>query len=369
MTDVTAPYALDSLELVRRSHRQEFRAEAITAAAGTVALQVSGGTLTFSEDYSPRAQGSLSCATVTASQLAALDPRAGVPVRIYAGYVVPGKADDVQLLAELRLADRATQQPGDVLELVLASAESLTHEVKWAQPAQVKAFGSVQDAVTWLVSYAAGAAVTIQHALPAAYRNDLTGAVSLTPGLSMWEAAYSLAAAAALQLYVDSTGAWRLEPLPSVAGETAAFLLPGAGSPLSKATDVLSRDGYYEAAVITFKWKDASGAKETVGIWAPTPGTGQEAGAGHRTFTAERPGPMAQGSANEAARLAVQQLSTRGNSYTLEAVAHYWLRPGHTVQIQAANGDVLRHLVKTVSFNLAEGSMTVTTREPSNLGA
>jgi len=336
--------------------------------------------VTFSEDYSPRASGSLSCAgELTAAQLEALDPRgAGVAVNVYAGYVTPGKAPDVQRLAALRLLDRGRRQPGDVLELVLASAEASTHEVKWAQPALVRSWPGVLQAVTWLVSYAAGTTVTVRSQIGLGYRPDLTAAVALTPGLSMWDAAAALAASAALQLYVDSAGEWRLEPLPSVAGDTAAYLVPGAGSPVHKADDVLTRNGYFEAAVITFKWDDASGPRETVGIWTPparpsgigdgTNDAGTLAGAGYRTFTTERPGPMSQSSANEAARLAVLNLSTRGNSYVIEAVAHYWLRPGATVQILAAGGAVLRHLVKTVSFNLAGGSMTVTTREPNNLG-
>jgi hypothetical protein len=130
---------------------------------------------------------------------------------------------------------------------------------------------------------------------------------------------------------------------------------------------VLSRDDYADAAIVRFKWKDAGGDKEVVGTWAPPAGP-YGTGAGCKVFETERPGPATQGTANEAARLAVVQLSTRGNKYVIEAAAHYWLRPGAAVQLMTAEGEVIRHICKTVTFNVAGGSMTVTTREPNNLG-
>jgi hypothetical protein len=124
-------------------------------------------------------------------------------------------------------------------------------------------------------------------------------------------------------------------------------------------------DPYYTAAVLHYQWKDAAGTdREIFGTWAP-PGDARGPGAGHKVFTADRDVQTDQYSADEAARLTVAQLSTRGESYIIEAVAAYWIRPGHTVSIGAAD---VRHIVKSVRFDLGAGTMLITTREPSNLG-
>lgn len=367
-TDITAPYSPQALQTVKQAHRQEFYAEAIINETPR-RLVVSDGTLTFSEDYTPRISGSLTCGNnLDAAALEAIDPRGRALVNVYAGYTYPGGTDDVQQLAQLWLDVRGAQQPGDVLELTGNSAEIAAHECKWLLPAQVKSFVDLVRAIEWLLEYATAAPVQLMHELGTGYRADLVGAVALEPGLNMWEVAGGLATTAGLTLYCDSQGRWILEPPASGYGQTAAFLTPGPTSPVSKIDDVLSRQNYFDAAIITYKWKDANGDQEIRGTWAPPAATGQLAGAGCKTFETERPGPISQGNANEAARLAVVQLSTRGDSYVIEAAAHYWLRPGMTVQIQKADGGLVRHVVKVVQFKLGAGAMTVTTREPTNLG-
>ena len=366
---ITAPYDARALETVKATHRQEFYAEATTAAGVTHRLQVSDATVSFSEDYSPRVQAVMSCANNLApAVLAELDPRAGLVLGLYAGYIYPGAESDVQLLAELVASTRGASQPGDVLELVGASAEVRAHEVKWLQAAQVKTFAGVVEAVQWLADYSLAPAVAeLVATVPAGYRPDLVAAVALEPGLALWDVMHALSASAGLVLYVDAAGVWRLEPPATVLGETAAYLVPGPNAAVTKLDDVLSRDGYAEAALIRFKWKDANGDKEILGTWAPTvPGLAY--GAGCKVWESERPGPITQSAANEAARLAIVQLSTRGNAYVIEATAHYWLRPGMAVQLVNAEGEVIRHICKTVTFNVAAGSMAVTTREPNNLG-
>jgi hypothetical protein len=368
MTAITAPFQLEALETVKNTHRQEFYAD-VTTASGTVRLNVSDAEITFSEDYSPRLQGSVTCAnTLDAAGLAEFDPRHDLPVQLYAGYVRPGSAPDVQLVATALASHRGCQQPGDSLELIIAGGEVRAHEVKWLQADQVKSFNGVLEAVQWLVGYACyPASAVVKATVPLIYRSDLVSAVSLETGTAIWDIAYSLAASAGLSLYVDSEGAWRLEPPASKYGETAAYLTLGPSTPVTNMEDVLSRDGYYEDAVIKYAWKDVTGDKSMLGIWAPAAGA-LGVGAGCKTFVTERPGPITQSAANTAARLAIKELSTRGASYEVTATAHYWLRPGMSVQLTTAAGDYVRHIAKTVKFNFGAGTMTVATREPSNLG-
>ena len=116
-----------------------------------------------------------------------------------------------------------------------------------------------------------------------------------------------------------------------------------------------------------YSWTTPTGDQEITGSWAPAPTTGTR-GQGQKTLVLDREGQITQYGADEAARAVVENVSTRGDSYTLQAVACYWLRPGHTVQVDLANGSSARHIVKQVVFHLGQGSMTVTTREPNNLG-
>ncbi|WIF20479.1 minor tail protein [Arthrobacter phage Berka] len=365
---ITAPYELGALETVKHTHRQDFYAE-VTLPSGVVRLNVSDAELTLSEDYSPRASASLSCAnSLTAAQLSELDPRDKLAVSLYAGYAAPGLAPDVQLLQELQVSHRGVQQPGDALELLADSEEIRAIECLWLQAEQTKSFAGLVEALEWLIGYAVAPAVPVlQAAVGKLYRPDLVSAVVLEPGLALWDVAHSLAASADLMLYVDTQGTWRLERPATKYGETAAYLTLGPDTPVTNMDEILSRDGYYDAAVIVYTWKSGGNDVSLRGTWAPPAGA-LGAGAGCRTFKTERPGPITQSAANEAARLAIKNLSTRGASYTVDATAHYWLRPGMSVQLTRYDGTVERHICKTVRFNLAAGSMTVTTREPNNLG-
>lgn len=377
MTPITAPYSAQALETVRQTHRQDSWATLTPAVGDPIELAVAGGTVTFSEDWSPHIQAQLSCAnTHTVDQLLAMDPRQAPVLQVFAGYSYPGQADDVQLLATTVLVERRVVVPGDTLELVASSAESLAQDVAWLEGDQTRTWAGIKEALDDLLAYAgaisssgSGALPGLDTTLPNNFRADLTASVPLKRGQTIWTVVQNLAAQAGLWLHVSADGVWHLDEKVRLAGETSAWLSQGGGgSIVTKADDVLSRNGYYSAAVVRYSWEDATGSHEVVGTWAPDPLAGEPRGGGQKCLVLERTGRATQYQADETARLAVRAVSTRGDSYTLEAVACYWLRPGATVQIDLANGSTARHIVKQVDFHLGEGSMTVTTREPTNLG-
>ena len=369
MTELTAPYQAQALETVRQSHRQEVTATLTPATGEPLQLVVNSGSVTFSEDWSPHAQVELSCVGgQSVADLLRMDPRLSPLLEVKAGYVYPGQSADVQLLATTHLVERRVVTPGDTLELVAASAEHLAQDVVWMEADQVKSFQGVLEATQWLLTYA-GAGEVDATQVSQNYRPDLVAAVALKQGSSVWSVVLHIATAAGLWLYVAADGTWQLAPKVHLAGQTTAWLAQGGGGSLVyKADDVLSRNGYYTAAIVRYAWEDANGSQEIVGTWAPTPAAGALRGSGQKTLVLDRQGSISQYWADEAARLVVENVSTRGDSYLLEAVACYWLRPGHTVQVDLANGSTARHIVKQVVLHLGNGSMTVTTREPSNLG-
>lgn len=368
MTDITAPYASQALETIRTTHRQKVSATFHPVTGNPIELVVNDGNVTLSEAWSPHAQVHLSCAGgLSVEQLASMDPRQAPRIEVKAGYIYPGAAEDVQLLATAVLAERRVMQPGDGLELEANSAEMLAQDVIWMEATQTRSYLGVGEAIDALLDYA-GAGVLV-HDMGAKFRPDLTSAVELEQGTSLWEVIYHLALQAGRWLYVGADGTWRCTAKASVAGTTSVYLATsGPGSIVTKADDVLSRNGYYSAALVRYSWKDSAGAdQEMVGTWAPPAAAGMK-GSGQKTLVLERKGRATQFGANEAARLTVKNMSTRGASYQVDAVAAYWLRPGHTVQVTLANGTTVRHICKQVVFHLGSGSMTVTTREPSNLG-
>jgi hypothetical protein len=361
---ITAPYLPDAMEVLKRSHRQKVSAR-ITVGAAVQEVEISDGTVSFSEDWSPHQQFTITSPAL-AEAVALSDPRQVATIEVLAGYVYPGIGDDVQVLATGHIRSDQTDQPGDSLVVTCASEEQRSIDTKWLLSRQVKSFAGVREALEYLIDYACPTpGQTVRSTVGAGYRPDLVAAVALEPGRPLWEQIYAIALAAGFWIYVDSSGVWQLQARPAVAGEAAAILREGPGSLVKKIKHSRDLDDYATAAVLRYRWKDAGGAdREIFGTWAPPSGT-RAAGAGQKTFYAERSTQTDQYGADEAARLTVAALSTRGDSYAVDAIAAYWIRPGQTVSLTE---DDVRHIVKTVAFNLGEGTMTITTREPSNLG-
>jgi hypothetical protein len=370
MTDVTTPYAPTALDTIRNTHRQKCTATFYPATGDPVELVINDGQVALAEHWSPHAQVQLSCSVggLDAATLAAMDPRQSPILEVKAGYIYPGAGEDVHTLATTHLTERRVIQPGDGLELQADSAELLAQDVLWLEATQTRSYVGLGEAITALLAYVAPG-MTLDHDLGAYYRPDLTSAVVLEQGQPVWDVLYHLALTAGLWLYVQDDGSWRLTTKATQAATTSVYLgSTGPGSIVTKLDDVLSRNGYYTAAMVRYQWKNTSGVdQEIVGTWAPTAAAGWK-GSGQKTLLIERKGAISQFNADQAARLTVKNMSTRGASYQVDAVAAYWLRPGMTVQITLANGTVERHICKQVVFHLGSGSMTVTTREPSNLG-
>lgn len=371
MNTLTRAYRSESMELITQTHRQDyFGSIKLTEGTAVTTLSVVDGDVAFSEDWSPRMQAHLTVAnTFNLDQLQSIDPRTPRRLEIYAGYYHPGNVPDVRLLATGQLDERVASSPGDMIELTLSNAETAAQECRWLAATVTRSFPGVIEALTYFIGQAtAPNFLSLDTDIPPVYRPDLTAGMEVETGASMWDLIDTLSQSAGLRVYVADDGRWHVGRKTTIAGLTRAFLTQDDRGIVSTAEDILSRDGYYTAAAIKYMWNDGTTDREILGTWAPTPAPGIERGAGQKTYYDERPGPISQAAANETARLTVASLSTRGNSYVLEAVAAYWLREGDTVQVRLLTGVDVRHIVKQVTFHLSAGTMTVITREPTNLG-
>ena len=355
---IPAPYIFDSFALVNGSHEQRVTLE-LTDGETVWATPLLGGDLTLSEDWSPRASfNAVIPNAFTLAELAALDPRLGsARATVTAGYVHPDGTVDAHPLFTGHLRERRVTRPDNVVHLDAASDEALTQDAKWMATDQFKSFAGVTEALEWFAGYALGETVAITSSVGAGYRADLTSSIPVTAGAEVWEFMADLALAANVRLFVDSAGVWKITAKTTEASTTDVTEL---GGNVSDSEDILARNGYYSAAVLKYEWTDALDVDHVViGKYGTLPG---------RVYYAEHDTAITQTAANTAAQDSIRNLSTRGDSYVCKAVAMYWLRPGDTVRVTLANGTDVSHIVRQVVFHLTNGTMTVTTREPSNLG-
>jgi hypothetical protein len=356
---MTAPYLSAAESLIRDSHEQRVTLT-LTSGASSWATVLLGGELTLSEDWSPRAQLSAVIPNIfTVEQLADIDPRTNV-VRavVTAGYVHPDGTVDVHQLFDGHLRERLVSRPANTVQLSAWSDEGLAHDARWLAADEFKTFTGVTEALEWFAGYALGEPVAIDSSVGDGYRADLTASIPTPPGKQVWEFMNDLCLAANIRLFVDADGAWKIRGKVTEASTTDVTELAEVGD----STDALSRDsGYYSAAVLKYEWTDALDVDHIIyGRYGTLPGV---------VYYAELDTATTQAAANTAAQDTIRNLSTRGDSYDGTSPAAYWLRPGSTVRVTLADASVVDHILKSVVFHLANGTMKTTTRQPSNLGA
>jgi hypothetical protein len=353
----TSPYLPAAQVLIKGSHEQRVTLT-LTDGTDTWTTSLLTGDLTVAEDWSPRAQLHAAIPNIfNLEELAAIDPREHtVRATINAGYIHPDGTEDVEQLFTGHLRERRVQRPSNVVQLEAWSDEGLVQDASWLAVGQFKTFVGVTEALEWFAGYALGTSVTIDSSVGNTYRADLTGSIPVEPGQNIWDIMAELALAANIRLYVDADGTWKIRAKVTEASVTEVTELANP----SDSDDVLARNGYYSAAVLKYSWTDAGSVSHTIyGKYGTLPG---------RVYTSDLDTATTQLAADAAAQATLANLSTRGDSFVCTNVAAYWLRPESTVQVSLASGVEAAHLVKQVVFHLTSGTMTTTTRQPSNLG-
>jgi len=377
----TAPWDPSCEQLIRSPLRHKFTVTVKNASGVVLPLDVTSASVTLDEFWSPYVQGTLT-APVPSDQalLDELDPRRLVHVDVDAGYLLPGTStDDVHPLARMYLAGRDVARPGDQLSLAVQGEEYLRDRVvtAWNDPDWAGAewdSGTPAAAMLHNCLYAAGA---VSNPTPGdepnwAYSQAPTDTDLVEPG-EPWvpgtgdepmSIARDIADRAESWFRCDELGMWRATPRPQISGATVHQLQVGANGTITGARTGMSRDGWANHAVGHFRWNDSSGIEQnrvgeaaSGGAYAPS-----VVGKASDYVMWDRPGSYS--AATRTARSRLARLSTRGRSMDLDAVAAYWVRPGHTVTVQLPLGGQERHLVSAVTFDLTTGGMRVVTRLP-----
>lgn len=285
------------------------------------------------------------------------DHRAGGTVLIEAGYATAAHRY-LDTLAELQLRDRVHDRPSDTLTVTAASADAVLLDrprpggFTWSAGTPLATVvRNVLDACLGAGTYSLDTSTAPAYTLPEPLAAD--------PGTDLYDLLETVTDAADTVLYADELGAWHLTAEP-VLGTPLLTLSGGATGTVTELSRDLSRDLYATELLLIHEWTtDAGAARRVVGVAALG-----NTGPGRRTRVVSRSSPTTQAAATSAAAALLRRAQLAGAGTHLDAVADYRLRPGDTVTVADPLTGTAAELVTTVTFDLLNGSMTVTTRRP-----
>jgi hypothetical protein len=326
--------------------------------------------------WSPFIQGDLTVKVIEDQEiLDSLDPRNGCRVSVYMGYIKDGFIDDVNLVADLHLRSRTVDRPANTIKLRLESDERLAQDYKRMSWDSQPPLTGINEFVKYHADIAQRPTpATVISDFPAGYGSAQLAGMVQEPGQDSLRMMQDAAERLGVWIYVDGDRNWHVSRKAEYVGTSALKLTTGASGTILDASTVLTRgdvegSGFHNAVCLKYAWRDASGNDQVIyGNAIVNTGTYATATVGYNTFYAER--PYAIGStalANGAASNALKSLVARGHQMSMTAHAAYWLRPGMTTTVQLPSGDQERLLVRQVTFNPVNGTMTVALNQPINV--
>lgn len=334
-----------------------------------VQLEVTSGSVTWDEDSTPHIVASLSCRVPEdQATLDYLDARKGRVLVVEGGYAIPGKRE-THVLCALMLTDRMVKRTADgsTMEIKAASAEQLIIDAD-APLTGSRSFGPASDG---------GQAIRdlILWAYPLAEVEVTASGTFVSEGDSLlidredkfWSSIQDIADRIGAWVYHDGLGVFRVVPQPVNAAASVAMFNVGVGGTITGSEASLSREGFGNTVVVTYRWFDGE-ARTATGYAEVTSGDFAVSVIGRKVIpvTIERQGSTAQ--AQAAAAQMVARAVTRGRSLSVEYEhAPLWVRPGQTVTVALVTGPQERHLVSRVDLDIPSGRGHVTTRQPENV--
>lgn len=363
---MTGAYLPAAAEAIKSSLRHVSAATAVLVPFSPRALDVQDITVTFSEDWSPQIQATLTVpAGYDTDLLDMLDPRKRCKIIIDAGYVYPDNTRDVHQLAELYLLTRPVRRPDNTMALSAASGEAMTQTARldpWASWSPNRA--GLTEFVTWAATYGMyPEAPEITSVFAPGYAAADMADIPVEAGADCWGLIAEAASRAGAWVYADGNR-WIITGRPEASGTIAHTATTGPDGTVFQSDTQLSREGFANTCLITYRWKDSGGVERLQSGYAEvSSGPLAPASAGRVGDSSERPGPISPAAANKAAASRLANLASRGRSVLLEAHAAYWLRPSQTITMQLPTGPPEEAIVRAVTFSPIAGTMNVTTRQ------
>ncbi len=354
------PWSADTPDLLTGTISHVATATLVMPDGEEVPLDLTAGTVGWDETRAPRVTATLTCKVPgDQAMLDRIDPRTGARLVITAGYRRPDQLLDVQPLADLGLRGRRVSRPSDTMTLTATSDEALVIDNAPSNGGSVSSLTTKAAMVEVIRLIFPGVTVSTTGA-------PSGPAVTQDPLGDKWTTLADLADRIDTQVYDNGLRAWFIRPTPTTTADPAVELAVGAAGTLIESDTGLDRDaGWFNRVFLTYEWTDSSNAPHTVvAVRSITSGPYTAVTGNIRTMDERREIPATSTEATAAATSLVTRTVTRGRSFTLRSVSAYWLRPGMTARVSLPLGDPELHLVAAVEFDLAAGTMRVTTRLP-----
>jgi hypothetical protein len=365
------PYQALAAELVTGSleHVVEVTARPVGGTAFPISIEGDALSVTFSEDWSPHIQVNATAAMpLTDAQLDALDGRAGCRITVDVGYIYPDRSRDVHVLADVALRGRQVSRPDNKLGILAVSDEIRAQDRVWHSTDTPPAFTGIVGAVKWCAELAMyPEPVVIETAFADSVGSTSIDGMKVPVGSDLWSPIADLANRAGVWVHCTSDRKWRIRGRPAGTDAPVHRLAVGENGTIVTSDSGLDRGDWSNYVILEYFFTNAAGAQVTIfGRAGVTSGPFQPSVTGYRMYHEKRTQPITQAQADAAAATVLRNLVTRGRSLTLTAIAAYWLRPGHVVEVELVTGGPQVHIVQSVQFNPLAGLMTVTTRQPND---
>jgi hypothetical protein len=357
-----APFLEDTPELLDAmlDHIVRARATHPTFAAELDLVDEQGAVrFDYDETRAPRLQGTLVCVMpATQAEVDRLDPRMGVRVELDCGYLRQGGTEDVATIMDVGLRRVRLNYADNTMTLTVAGDEAMVAD------AAASATSKVNTA-----THAAGIQQLLGEAIapaPVLSASVTGGAVTVDPVPDRWTAIQDLADRLEAAVYDDGLRNWFLKPVPTLASTPDLELRTGEGGTVLVPEAELSREAWWNYVQLVYKWRNSSGAEQqlTSTAYVSAGPYAISGDAGKRILLDERRVQTTQAVANAASAAVLRRQLTRSRSFTFQAIAAYWVRPGMTARVTLPGGKAELHLVSRVTFTPLAGTMTVDTRLP-----
>lgn len=348
-------------ERLRHPIQHLYKASLLPVTGGSHALAVDGDlSVSFSLGWSPYAQASLTIKKPRdAAILAALDGRLRSYIRLELGYAFDGATTDIHEAVKIRLED-VTEKNG-LMRLTLQGEEMEAQDADWNEGwnGLVPRTG-IREFIEYVLEQSVTGSITLTGT-GTGVRPDLVAEVNPSTGSDLWSIASGVADSAGLKLWHDGGTTWKLLPRYAIGSSYGTMLRTGKGGTITDVERRLSRTDWYNAVTLVFPDSLDGSGRPIVGSAAILTGPYSLNAAGKKAYTESIPGWANVASANARAAALLSTLSQRGSSYTIQAAAAYWIRPGMTVPVKTGRGPYEKQLVESVTFTPLNGLMTLHT--------
>lgn len=363
-TGVFSPVLEDRL---RHPIQHLYRVTVFPASGSSFTVAVDGRLeVTRSLGWSPYAQAQLTIKTPwNPDELAALDGRARTWVRIEMGYAYDGTTE-LHTVARLRLEDANEDLAAGTVALSLQGRELEAQAADWNKDWDFSLPRTgVREVIDKILDQAGVGSAVPWAGIGNGHRPDLVTPEAFDPqdGASLWSLASGLADSAGLKLWFDGeeTGTWHLKPRHALSGTYATMLRTGRDGTITAGTRKRGRTGWANEVRLIYPDVLQAHGRPVFGSARISSGPYSTAAAGRKVHFESRPGRISSPAAFAQAEALLRTLSASGNTYTLDAAAAYWLRPGMTVPVKTGRGPYERQLVQSVTFKPLEGLMSLET--------